>query len=103
MDKRGIYAIYCKVTRTYYVGMTKVSFLSRWSYHIRDLLEGKHSNKAMQRDFIKYGVYAFSFTIVEIVDDERLIEGKEKYWINIFAARYRIYNVKDVLVKRNNQ
>lgn len=103
MDKKGIYAIYCKVTKKYYVGMTKASFLIRWQYHIKDLLTGNHANKAMQRDFNKYGIDAFSFTILEIVDDERLIEAKEKYYINLFAARKEIYNVRDVLIKRKRK
>lgn len=100
MGEKGVYAIYCKVNRKYYIGMTKVSFFTRWQYHIKDLLANSHSNKALQRDFNRFGIDAFSFAILEIVSDERLIEGKEKYYINLFAARKEVYNIRDNLMRK---
>lgn len=95
MNLKGIYAIYCKANNTYYIGMTQRSFLQRWHYHLTDLLNHQHGNKRLQHDFLKFGINAFSFSILEILNDDRLIEIREKQYIHYYAAKYKVYNIRD--------
>lgn len=94
-NHKGIYAIINKVTDVWYVGMTTASFRNRWMHHIEDLQGGIHHNKDLQRDFRIYGPQAFVFRILEVIEDERLIPIREKYYIAAYAQSHLLFNVKD--------
>lgn len=81
--------------------MTRTSFYRRWFQHIDDLRQNKHSNKALQNDYNQFGAGAFTFRVIETLDDNKLIELREKQYINYYAAtRKGIYNVRDVIVRK---
>ena len=98
--KSGIYKITNKLNGRIYIGSSKL-FKVRWKQHSKALLNNKHSNKFLQRDFNKCGEEVFIFEIVEGTDgktkEERLLieeayinqhfdSGKECYNFNTWAV-----------------
>lgn len=64
-----------------------------------DLILSRHSNKAMQEDFYRYGLEGFSFTIVRIVLlDKDLLDAEQVEMDKI--DRRIIYNTKRAVRKR---
>jgi len=49
----------------------------------------------LQAAWDKYGEVAFTFTVVEVVDDPTLILGREQYWIDVWRERKQCYNIAD--------
>lgn len=87
-----------------YIGSSKnVNY--RWSEHKRDLRKGKHSSPHFQNAWNMYGESAFTFSVIEVVDNPRAIEenskariiNREQYWLDwLFETveRNRIYNTQ---------
>lgn len=63
----GVYAITCEETGKSYIGRSKNAPLC-WCNYICRLLAGSHFCKPLQRDFDKYGLQAFSFRVLEVVE-----------------------------------
>lgn len=72
----GIYQILCAPTGKVYVG-SAVDLNRRWYTHRWDLRRGAHRNSLLQRAWDKYGADAFTFTVLEYVPRERLIEREQ--------------------------
>ena len=77
----GIYCIYNKFTGKLYIGSTK-NIKVRSRTHKKDLLEGRHHSKLLQRAYNKYGEAAFEYMVLEIIEPAKLWE-REQYWLDL--------------------
>jgi group I intron endonuclease len=90
----GIYAIEHVPTRRAYVGQA-MNIRVKWERHRRDLRNGRHDNKPMQRAWTKYGEDAFTIRVVvdlsHIPEDQldALLRSTE---IIEMASRKNLYN-----------
>lgn len=58
LNKGGVYTITNKYTGTVYVGISS-DIPKRWQQHRRELTRDRHKNKQLQRDWNKWGEWAF--------------------------------------------
>jgi len=72
----GIYAITSPSGRQY-IG-SAASFTKRWKEHLRQLRNGNHHCKALQRAFMKYGENALTFSRVAICPPDDLIYREQE-------------------------
>jgi hypothetical protein len=77
----GIYRILNTKNSKNYVG-SSVNIESRWKQHINSLKAGKHRNQYLQRSFNEHGIDKFSFSILEELSKDFLLE-REKYWMDL--------------------
>jgi hypothetical protein len=75
----GIYSITNTVTGRVYIGST-MKFCTRWTAHRTSLRGDRHPNRQLQADWNRYGEQAFTFEIVEVVENFSLLLSKEKEW-----------------------
>lgn len=88
----GIYAIRCTENDMIYVGKSEWMG-SRWGTHLASLLADTHTNKPLQNDFNKYGFGAFSFSILELIDNADTLSDAEIRWFSKYDED-KMYNVK---------
>lgn len=67
----GIYQITNKYNNRKYIGKS-TDLCNRWDKHISGLINNKHSNKYLQKDFNKYGYNGFTFEILDICTIEEI-------------------------------
>jgi group I intron endonuclease len=83
--EEGIYRIHCRPIDWNYVGSAAMGFSERWRGHWLLLERGTHHNKALQKDWLRFGEMAFTFSILEIVPDAHRhhwwLIRRERYWI----------------------
>jgi hypothetical protein len=76
----GVYQIVCKPNGKIYVG-SAINLRWRWHSHRRDLRNGVHVNPHLQFAWNLYGETNFEFSVLEYVDEQRLLTT-EQLWIN---------------------
>jgi hypothetical protein len=76
----GIYQIRCRENGKIYIG-SAVNLQWRWHSHRRDLNNGVHVNPHLQSAWNLYGEASFEFSVLECVDERRLLMT-EQLWIN---------------------
>jgi hypothetical protein len=59
----------------------------RWRHHRADLRNGAHPNSHLQRGWAKYGETAFTFSVIEMVQDQALLSSREGYYCALFQAQ----------------
>src|SRR5690242_14537575 len=94
---RCIYAIVNSVTSMMYIGQAH-DHRDRWAGHRTALKHGKHSNKALQRDWALYGAGAFEFRILEVVHRAEDLDDRE--WHHIDTATCPLYNTRHTRPRR---
>lgn len=91
----GIYTITCEPTGWVYVGKS-FNVLTRWAFHQLRLMQGRHVNKRLQRQWAHYGAAAFRFKVEEIypsdVHEEYLAE-RESELIRQHVKAGKCFNV----------
>ena len=80
--KSGVYAIVNVENGKLYVG-SSVHVEDRWKEHFRELQRGIHGNPYLQNAFNKCGPEAFSFHLLESVDDLESLYIREQYWMDL--------------------
>jgi group I intron endonuclease len=75
----GIYQITCVTTGRFYIGSAK-DLHNRHRQHFGDLQRGSHSNQKLQRAFNKYGIEAFTFTVLEYVLVPEMLTAREQFF-----------------------
>ncbi len=98
----GVYVIRNRITGKRYVGES-VDIKRRWREHKRDLANGTHHSKRLQKDYNRYGRFAFSYRVRERfwftkgVNEDKLkiaLLMREGYWIDRYNSNYQ-YNQED--------
>lgn len=84
-----IYKITNKLNQKVYIGKTLRDPKIRWREHIED---SRHPYLPLQRAFNKYGIEAFEFTVLEQINNDSLLNEREKYYINKFNSYKKGYN-----------
>lgn len=74
----GVYVITCEVNSKVYVGSSK-NISKRITSHKNNLLKGSHHSIALQSAVNKYGIDAFSVSILEICEPYELQNTEQKY------------------------
>ena len=91
--KSGIYIISCNVNKKFYIGSTTNMFKRRLGHHYGALVRNKHRNSYLQNSFNKYSEKAFSFSILEYVNDNSRMLDREQYWIDKLDALNKGFNM----------
>src|SRR5688572_20834690 len=77
----GIYQLTCIPTNLIYIG-SSCNIIHRWSTLTSESRDGfVYANLRLSTAFKQYGVTAFEFRILEIVEPPNLVE-REMHWIN---------------------
>jgi group I intron endonuclease len=83
----GVYRILCLVTGRSYVGSSG-NIRDRWRRHKQALNEARHHSILLQHAWRKYGALAFSFTILQVCENNAERITAEQHWIdNLHAAK----------------
>lgn len=77
MYTSGIYAIRHDATGRLYVGSSN-RIEKRWKEHQTALNRGRHHCHALQKAWIEHGEAAFTFIVVEVVNDTRVARGVQE-------------------------
>lgn len=85
-----VYAVYNIETHKFYIGSTK-SPISRKNRHFSQLKRNIHHSQKLQASYNKYGLHAFVFLIIEVVNFSNQIE-REQYYIDLYNAVDNGYN-----------
>jgi group I intron endonuclease len=80
----GIYRIFNKETKKSYIG-SSTNIEHRWEQHISALRLSRHKNAHLQSSYNKHGIESFSFSILEEIAKDALLEH-EKYWMNFYKT-----------------
>lgn len=91
--------IYNHATDDYYIGSTSVSFKRRESSHVCTLGKQCHRNIHLQRAYDLYGHFNFTFSILEIVDDNSKIIQREQWYLDNWNPRYNIAKIAECSAK----
>lgn len=99
----GIYKIYfINNPNKVYIGSTK-NLRSRYTEHIKHLLENKHDNTLLQIDFILYSILNIRCDILEECNDSATRLKKEKEYIEKYRANIDGYNQTIITTNRNDR
>ena len=91
----GVYAIRCSEGGRAYIGSTWF-FNGRWSSHLSTLRLGIHKNRWLQKDWRRFGSYAFTFEVLVRLDcraGRRELCGCEQGEIDLARESGTLYNV----------
>lgn len=89
-EKAGVYSIYCKPTKKYYIGSSK-NIKLRLKQHRDMLCNGTHHSIKLQNDYDKYGIDSFEFSTLLNCNYADAMK-KEREFINVFHAEENGYN-----------
>lgn len=81
----GIYAIVNTKTGRAYIGQS-TDILGRWRGHYYALINGKHSSRALLKDWHECGSDSFEFRVIEMCDSDQL-DQREKHWIDTWEPK----------------
>jgi group I intron endonuclease len=90
LKESGIYSITNTTNGYRYIG-SSVNLRKRLREHRIDLHRNQHPNRHLQRAWTKYGEAAFSFDVIEIVNDVTQLHDREQHHLN--AAHPLVFNV----------
>lgn len=101
--KKGIYIIKNKTNGKVYIGQSQ-KLNQRYGVHLYRLKRKEHHNEILQRAFDKYGIDNLEYNILEEVSDEKLLNKREKYWIDFYGGinSDQVYNLKDPLLNEHS-
>ena len=90
----GIYCIANRADDKCYIG-SAVNVRQRFHQHRSALRKGIHCNARLQKAWEKHGQAAFTFSVLERVDDPRLLIEREQWWLDTRRTfeRDRGYNL----------
>jgi group I intron endonuclease len=97
----GVYKITNTVNNRIYIGQSNYLYM-RWCEHVKDLSTGKHSNKELYSDFLKYGMENFTVEVILTCSKEDLLILEHEYIEKYYFEGFDLYNniPKDILAKK---
>ena len=87
--KSGIYQIRNRINGKRYVG-SAVNVQCRWREHLGDLRNQSHHNAHLQRAFNRYREDAFTFSILEYIQEPDNLIGREQHYLDTLKPEYNI-------------
>ena len=81
-----IYKITNNINNKIYIGKTVGTVEKRWKEHIKDYKKRTCEKRPLYRAMNKYGVECFSIEAIEEVDDQILLNDRERFWIEYFGS-----------------
>lgn len=78
----GIYAIRNAIDGRIYVGSSTRFVSIRFKEHRKQLRANRHHSVFLQRSWNKYGEIAFTFEVIELVIDPKVLLEREQFWID---------------------
>lgn len=85
----GVYEIRNLVNGNRYIGST-ARLEKRWQEHLSNLRSGQHHNPHLQAAFDKYGEAAFSFSVLERVEDTSQLTTREQHFLDTSNPEYNL-------------
>lgn len=92
LNQSGIYAIRNSENGRMYIGSAR-ELKRRWREHVYKLARGRHSSPSLQASWRKRGKDAFSFDVVEFVEDKNSLLAREQVWIDFWRPYYNVARV----------
>lgn len=92
MTRSGIYKIINTINRFCYIG-SAVDISKRKVVHFRTLNSNKSACKKLQNAFNKYGESAFTFEVIELVEDKSKLIEREQYYLDTLKPEYNISKI----------
>lgn len=90
-EKAGIYQIRNIINNKVYIGSAK-NLYDRRARHWYDFRKG-HYNLKLRRAFNKYGIDAFVFEIIELIEDISLLLVREQHYLDTLRPFENGYNI----------
>ena len=89
----GVYRITCVANNKTYIGSSD-NIMRRLKTHERELKEGSHNNRLMQKDYEKYGAEFFEFRVLfkDIPKDKLTAYEKVGIYLYDSIVMYKGYN-----------
>ena len=81
----GIYKITNKVNNKMYIGSSK-NMPIRLNQHLKDLIADKHHSYKLQNDFNEFGIDAFTFEIIRVVNNESELKDIEQKYMDDYKC-----------------
>ena len=89
MHNMGIYKITSKIKGDFYIG-SAVNLTGRKNKHYNMLKLKTHHNVKLQNHSNKYGVEDLVFSVLENINDEKLLISREQFYIDNFNPVFNI-------------
>ena len=98
----GVYRITCLANNKTYIGSSD-NIMRRLKTHERELKEGSHNNRLMQKDYDKYGAEFFEFRVLfkDIPKDK--LTAYEKVGIYLYDSIVRMKGYNTVFPTTNHK
>ena len=77
----GVYGIFNTKSNKWYVG-SSVNIARRKATHLRDLRKRVHNGVKLLRAWEKYEEEVWTWHILEVVEDKKLLIDREQYWVD---------------------
>ena len=84
-DVAGVYVIRNNVSGRIYVG-SSIKIKKRWKHHLNGLRKGTNPSPYLQKSWTKHGEEAFSFEVIEEVQNISELIPREQFWIDHLSA-----------------
>lgn len=78
----GVYIITCITNGKHYIGSSSRDITDRISLHKSMLLYNRHHSILLQRAYNKYGIYSFTYKILEYCNSDQCVL-REQYWLDL--------------------
>lgn len=101
MKSPGVYRIHCKINKKNYIGSSSKDWANRRNGHMFLLKAGKHTSKAMQKDWNDFGSDAFRFILICECGADRVLELERAAMIEWDSLNpEKGYNTSEISVNR---
>ena len=87
-----IYKITNDINDKVYIGKTVNSIEQRKKDHFRDAYKERNEQRPLYNAIRKYGIEHFFFEEVEKIEDNSMLDEREKYWIAFYEGYTKGYN-----------